>query len=678
MFGSHILGGMKLLSEVEVNTHEDIERIIKEVIDENSLASQVRVLIGKTPLPGSHPIPLLVATSQGKETAEDNARTLLDCLSLCQRAGLAVISCGLDGASSEVGAHDIIHNSASEHLTFSIEKFGFIFSIPIFSTGPLVTVPDPSHVQKVLRNNEQSRTHLLSVGNHCLTHQTLVALRKEPNSGMSIQKPYHLAFAVHFVCGELFDAYFKCDLSHAERVRAAMRAKFFLQLWHNHIIDKSKHPVYGHFFPLRRSFISSQNFKSLNSCCDALIKLALVYREYYPTVPFLPWQHGSLPLEKIFGIAREFLTNFSYVKFLGILHHIEQRQEVLLRLAQSGVHERKEKSSGYVYDTMLERLSHEDLKKLTDIPSQLQMEDIANVAWEDVVAIFNDAGKQKARCEDESGSEDGEDDDDDLENTAPHHLAAAQAENSVQYAKVLHHMSRMSALTADLEDAEEVEEQISRKPHAIVPSIVNLLNPAPPSNQPSEHANVTPITTLNHALDVTAVVHLHKSHDRNSGILSEKLFERKAKYSHYEPKNLARVTMQLDSAAGLDMSDGNGVAHPNEIQHVLRHSIHTNDDLQLLMHKRQGGYSRVERWTATKANPTRDDGAGSSSVSIGNWAIAKQLIAAVPRLEDHLPGIVTRNVSDISPLVIGSYVVMQRSQGHYIGQVVCIYVQEER
>lgn len=47
MFGSHILGGMKPLSEVEVKTREDIERIIKEVVDESSLASQVRVLIGK-------------------------------------------------------------------------------------------------------------------------------------------------------------------------------------------------------------------------------------------------------------------------------------------------------------------------------------------------------------------------------------------------------------------------------------------------------------------------------------------------------------------------------------------------------------------------------------------------------------------------------------------------------
>ncbi|KAG2090790.1 hypothetical protein BD769DRAFT_1679530 [Suillus cothurnatus] len=286
----------------------------------------------------------------------------------------------------------------------------------------------------------------------------------------------------------------------------------------------------------------------------------------------------------------------------------------------------------------------------------------------------------------ESGSENGEnDDDDDLENIAPLRLAVAQADSdahdlcdpsipdSVQHAKALHHMSRMSALMADLEDAEELEEQLSQKPRVIVPSIVNLLNPAPPSNRPSEHAKVISITTLNRTLDVAAVVRLRKSHDRNSGILSEKSFEQKAKYSHYEPKDLARVTAQLNSAAGLDMSEGNGVARPNEIQHVLRHSIHTNDDLQLLMHKRQGGYSRVERWMGTKANPAHDNGGGSSSASIGNWATAKQLIAAVPRLEDNLPGITTRNVNDISPLAIGSFVIMQCLQGRYIGEVVCMY-----
>ncbi|KAG1773312.1 hypothetical protein EV702DRAFT_1281083 [Suillus placidus] len=38
-----------------------------------------------------------------------------------------------------------------------------------------------------------------------------------------------------------------------------------------------------------------------------------------------------------------------------------------------------------------------------------------------------------------------------------------------------------------------------------------------------------------------------------------------------------------------------------------------------------------------------------------------------------IPGIMTRNVNDISPLAIGSYVIMQRSQGRYLGQVVCMY-----
>ncbi|KAG1842884.1 hypothetical protein DFJ58DRAFT_844539 [Suillus subalutaceus] len=401
------------------------------------------------------PIPLLVAPSQGKETAEDNACTLLDCLSLCWRAGLAVISCGSDGASSEVGAHDIIHNSVSEWLTFSIEKFGFIFNIPIFPTGPLVTVPDLSHVQKVLRNNKQSGTHLLSAGNYCLTHQTLVALCKEPNSGMV-----------------------KKDVENTDKQDDGAAIRLF-------------------------------HSNALRAC--------------------------------------------------------------------------------------------------------LMGDDIVNIAWEDVMAIFNDAlgvlnisplplvftasqtetarlkraGKQKARCEDDSGSEDGENDDGDLENTAPLRLAAAQAESdahdlcdpsipdSVQHAKALHHMSRMSALMADLEDAEEVKEQSSQKPRAIVLSIVDLLNPAPPSNQLSEHANMLLLWSACANLMTETQVFCLKD-----------LSSRRPNTPTMSLRNLARTTTQLDSAAGLGVSDGNGVSHV-QMKSNMSFSIQftTNDDLQLLMHK---------------------------------------------------------------------------------------------
>lgn len=74
---------------------------------------------------------------------------------------------------------------AGSTVSFQIEKYGFDVTIPIFpGTGPLVTVPDPSHVRKVLRDNEQSGTHLLTMGDHFLAHNTLVALREQTNSGM--------------------------------------------------------------------------------------------------------------------------------------------------------------------------------------------------------------------------------------------------------------------------------------------------------------------------------------------------------------------------------------------------------------------------------------------------------------------------------------------------------------
>ena len=49
-FGSHILGSVAPLEDVEVKTREDIDRIIKETVDKNLLASQVRVLLGKVSL----------------------------------------------------------------------------------------------------------------------------------------------------------------------------------------------------------------------------------------------------------------------------------------------------------------------------------------------------------------------------------------------------------------------------------------------------------------------------------------------------------------------------------------------------------------------------------------------------------------------------------------------------
>ena len=188
--------------------------------------------------------------------------------------------------------------------------------------------------------------------------------------------------------GELFDAWFNPSLTHIERARSVFRAKMFLQFWCDSITRKSQHPVYGHFFPTSRSFISSQNYKSLHRLCDAMIKLLIVHRRFYPEVPFLPWQHGSLSLEKLFGIARSFIPNFTYVEFLVMLRHVLARESALLQLAKIGIHQRQEKTSGYVYDTSSEQLSREDQKRLSTFPSDSELKVAADVAWDEMTEIL--------------------------------------------------------------------------------------------------------------------------------------------------------------------------------------------------------------------------------------------------------------------------------------------------
>ncbi|GJF00922.1 hypothetical protein PsYK624_172260 [Phanerochaete sordida] len=715
-FGSHILGSVEPLSAVEVRDRSDIDRIIEGVVEKGALASQVRVLVGKAAMHGCSTIPLAIPPTQGKDTAEDNAALLLKCIQFCAKEGIAVISCGADGASNEQGAHDILNASpaASDYLVFTIEKFGITVRIPVFPvTGPLVTIPDPGHVQKVLRNNEQSGTHCLSLNENVLTHDTLVSLQKEKGSGMvlkdvvntdkqddgaairlfhsnalaacmnaegTIDPQYRMAFAVHFVFGELFDAVFKRDLSHFERVRAVLRAKFFLKIWRDHIAEKNQSP-YGYLFLMRRSFLSSQNYKSLNHLCDALIKLVIVHSEFYPNVPFLPWQHGSMALEKLFGIARTFIPNFTYVEFIVTLRHVLLRESALLRLAQCGVHEKKEKTSGYVHDTTLEQLTEESLKKLSQLPSRAQICEIAVVAFDEVIALMQEplgitkqpslpftfpelvvGYKQKARRKEKEPvavyySDDDEDDEDavedededdaaedeasELDSEDEREMLDALAANDAnelrdglrnmpddsQQVRDLFHIARLSALMEDLH-AEELAaaEGLAEPPVLLRPDISNLLNADPVPARLEEVYKLQPILRpSDKSIDLDAVIRLRRAHDRKSGVLSEKTFELKPRYAEYEPKKLAEATKALGDAAPVDKGDlstaldANACAPltRNEIQHRLRFEASTNDALQALMHKRKGGFSRPERWTNVKAAQSASDVDASTSTGKG-------------------------------------------------------------
>ncbi|KIJ35972.1 hypothetical protein M422DRAFT_51281 [Sphaerobolus stellatus SS14] len=158
-FGSHMLGGVLSLKESEVHSADDIESIIKQVIDLKLLANQVRILIGKVPLPGCPPVVLAALPTKGADGAEDNAALLLKTLELCGEANLQVLSASGDGASAEVKAHEIVNAAIDKHktyITFSLPKYGLDYKAPVFKTGPFVAIRDTGHVCKVLQDNEQA------------------------------------------------------------------------------------------------------------------------------------------------------------------------------------------------------------------------------------------------------------------------------------------------------------------------------------------------------------------------------------------------------------------------------------------------------------------------------------------------------------------------------------------
>ena len=50
-----------------------------------------------------------------------------------------------------------------------------------------------------------------------------------------------------------------------------------------------------------------------------MILLIIVYREYYPEYPLLPWLLSTEPLEHLFGMVRLIKRDFTYADFLDLV-----------------------------------------------------------------------------------------------------------------------------------------------------------------------------------------------------------------------------------------------------------------------------------------------------------------------------------------------------------------------
>lgn len=238
----------------------------------------------------------------------------------------------------------MIHESATSYFEFEIAgpvaNSTIRYKVALINGLPVIISQDSKHGCKTMRNQMLTGARLLVIGLFCLCYFMLLALAHVVSSPLYLRDvervdkqddraaarlfsaealdcllknfPEHRTMAVYlFVLGELGDAWQNRRIPHAERVRMALRARYFLMVWHAHV---TAHPDHRHDI----HFISRESYDILLRLCDGLVELIVVYREFYPSYPLLPWLHSTEMLEHFFGVLRSLKKDFNFADALWL------------------------------------------------------------------------------------------------------------------------------------------------------------------------------------------------------------------------------------------------------------------------------------------------------------------------------------------------------------------------
>ncbi|EJD43923.1 hypothetical protein AURDEDRAFT_25075, partial [Auricularia subglabra TFB-10046 SS5] len=185
-----------------------------------------------------------------------------------------------------------------------------------------------------------------------------------------------------FFLGGLFDAWQSRHLPHHTRVLLALRCRYFLTSWAAHV---RAHPDHA----MHRNFISRESYDIFLTMCDSLIGLILLYREYHPEFPFLPWLHSTEPLEHTFGVLRQLKPDFTFFDFLTFIPRL-----AAYLMGTFGVLSEQEKANRtaagywhhYANDTGM------DLRALMRWPSNDDLASISERAAQETISLMSIVG----------------------------------------------------------------------------------------------------------------------------------------------------------------------------------------------------------------------------------------------------------------------------------------------
>ncbi|KAJ7909891.1 hypothetical protein B0H13DRAFT_1616161 [Mycena leptocephala] len=337
-----------------------------------------------------------------------------------------IISYACDGTQTERTVQDMFVEQASEKIEHLIKDprgkgKPLHIKIAVIRNHSICMIQDSKHALKTFRNNLFSGARLLVLGSYTaiysriremafadgspLFHRDVEKMdRQDDNAATRLfsadtlkyladHHPEYLGEIVYlFIFGELIDAYQNRSISHAERVKLVLRARYFLDSWRS-FLDLAEYPET--VYCLSREALDIARF-----IIEGYLSLLYVHRDHLDGIfPLLPWLHSSEACEHIFGEARHIVKDFTMLNFLYMIPKLRVKLRAAMLRAKSS--NPKDRAAGYshtYFDT-----TGLDILALSAFPSDDTIDEIASEAAEEsdsLIALLGLAPSQLLRADD--------------------------------------------------------------------------------------------------------------------------------------------------------------------------------------------------------------------------------------------------------------------------------------
>jgi hypothetical protein len=323
--------------------------------------------------------------------------------------GICVVSYACDGTEVERAVQRLFLDCAEKRQYFIKNPHPgcspTIIKYAVYRRQVICMVQDSKHALKTMRNNLFSGARLLTFGNFVAIYRHIDHVaqgaktplfnrdvtkvdRQDDNAAVRLfsadvlkyladHHPDYIGEIVYlFVFGELINAYQNRSMSHSERIKLALRTRYFLDSWETFLQSCG--------YRKDQYFISRESNDILRIIIEGLIALIIIHRDHLSgPVALLPWLHSSEACEHVFGEARQVVKDFTYLDFIYMIPklRIKLHQAVLRGKSSNG----KARAVGYSHTYF----NHEglDLVALSTFPTNAEIDSLAESAAQEANSL---------------------------------------------------------------------------------------------------------------------------------------------------------------------------------------------------------------------------------------------------------------------------------------------------